>query len=169
MRTHTSICLTFLSVWKYFDGCPDYSGVVTKMVKNNTSNHSSCTSKEYIQSMGKPTSVSWQWFACYKTKYCIHPTNRCDQHPHPDCIYKNEKGQLIAEDEENCIDEYISKGLVGRTANHKCQSATHNSKSPPVLSTVFIDGRFMVSLNTRRVISNLFHCIMQEFHKYARN
>ena len=154
MRTHLSICLTFLSVWKYFDiGCPDHSGVVTKMVKNDTSNHSSCTSKPMLWA---PTTISWNWFPCYKTENCIHPSHRCDQHPHPDCIYKNEKGQLIAEDEENCIDEYISKGLVDKTANLGCQSAKHNSKSPPVLSTVFDDGRFMVSLNTRRVISNNF-------------
>ena len=150
IRTFWSIFLTFLSDWKYFDiGCPDHSSVVTKMVKNDTSNHSSCTSKEYIQSNGIPTSISWQWFPCQKTQNCIHPSNRCNQHPHPNCIYRNEKGQLIAEDEENCLDDYISKGLVDKTANFRCQSATHNSKSPPVVSTVFNDSRFMVSLNTR--------------------
>ena len=142
MRTHLSICLTFLSVWKYFDiGCPDHSGVVTKMVKNDTSNHSSCTSKEYILSNGIPANISWQWFPCYKRQNCIHPTNRCDQHPHPDCIYRNEKGQFIAEDEENCIDEYKSKGLVDRTANLRCQSATHNSKSPPIRSAVLNEAK----------------------------
>ena len=107
------------------------------MVKTNASSHPSCTSKKYIQSNGKSSNISWQQFPCYKTENCIHPINRCDQHPHPDCIYRNDEGQLIAEDEENCMDDYISKGLVEKTANLRCQSATHNSKSPPVMSTVF--------------------------------
>ena len=111
------------------------------MVKTNASSHPSCISKEYITSNGIPANISWQWFPCYKRQNCIHPTNRCDQHPHPDCIYRNEIGQLIAEDEENCIDDYISKGLVDKTANLRCQSAMHNSKSPPVRSTIFNEAK----------------------------
>ena len=46
--------------------------------------------------------VDWKWFACTHTKKCIHFNNRCDSHPHPDCIYKNDHGLLVSEDEEDC-------------------------------------------------------------------
>ena len=47
-------------------------------------------------------SVDWKWFPCNQTKKCIHFNNRCDSIPHPDCIYENENGFMIAEDEEYC-------------------------------------------------------------------
>ena len=44
---------------------------------------------------------------------------RCDLRPHPKCIYENDKGEMIAEDEEGCIEEgkYKSKGLIPQSAN----------------------------------------------------
>ena len=42
---------------------------------------------------------------------------------------------MVAEDEEGCLDEYISKGLKARSANFKCQSPFHNNESQSVLST----------------------------------
>ena len=46
--------------------------------------------------------VDWEWFHCTQTKKCIHINNRCDFHPHPDCIYETEDGLMISEDEEDC-------------------------------------------------------------------
>ena len=66
----------------------------------------------------------------HRTKKCIHPDARCDLHPHSSCTYKNEKGETVAEDEENCKEEYINKGLVPRTVNMECISPIHNMESP---------------------------------------
>ena len=41
-------------------------------------------------------------------------------------------GELIAEDEEGCFDEYKKKGLLAKSADHKCQSPFHNSLTPAV-------------------------------------
>ena len=38
----------------------------------------------------------------------------------------------MAEDEENCNEEYINKGLVPRTVNMECISPIHNIDSPAV-------------------------------------
>ena len=75
------------------------------------------------------------WFPCHKNSKCIHSNSRCDLHPHPDCIYENE-GQMVAEDEEGCFDEYKSKGLVPKSANLECQSPMHNSGSIAIQSIV---------------------------------
>ena len=32
--------------------------------------------------------VDWKWFPCKKAQKCIHIDNRCDLHPHPDCLYE---------------------------------------------------------------------------------
>ena len=53
-------------------------------------------------------------------------------HPHPDCLYENEDGEMVAEDEEGCMEEYKRKGLVTRSANFKCQSPIHNCNSPAI-------------------------------------
>ena len=42
---------------------------------------------------------------------------RCDLRPHPKCIYKNDKGEMLAEDEEGCEEEYKIKGLIDPSAN----------------------------------------------------
>ena len=81
-------------------------------------------------------SVTWQWFACERSQTCIHIDNRCDLHPHPDCLYEDD-GVWVAEDEEDCIDEYKRKNLIQRTATLKCSSAIHNSETPPIKANVF--------------------------------
>ena len=43
----------------------------------------------------------------------------------------------MAEDEENCFDEYKWKGLVARSANLICQSPIHNIESPTIESIAF--------------------------------
>ena len=101
-------------------GCPDKSGVVKDM-----DNNSSCGSQySYRRS---DYDVTWTWFMCKQTGKCIHNTTRCDMHPHPDCLYENEDGEMVAEDEVGCLEEYKKKGLVARSANFKCQSPIHNS------------------------------------------
>ena len=67
-----------------------------------------------------------------RTKKCIHPDTRCDLHPHPACTYLNKKGEKVAEDEENCNEEYINKGLVPRTVNMECVSPIHSIDSPAI-------------------------------------
>lgn len=60
-------------------------------------------------------------------------------HPNPACLYKNEDGDIIAEDEESCIEtgEYKFKGVIKESANFVCQSKFHNERSEAVISTVF--------------------------------
>ena len=38
----------------------------------------------------------------------------------------------MAEDEENCNEEYVNKGLVPRTVNMECISPIHNADSPAI-------------------------------------
>ena len=80
--------------------------------------------------------TSWIWFHCRNTQKCIHIDSRCDLHPNPHCIYEKD-GIMVAEDEEDCIDEYVRKGLVAKTANFICSSPDHNTMSPAVISTTF--------------------------------
>ena len=68
---------------------------------------------------------------------CVHEKSRCDLHPHKDCIYNNTQGQMVAEDEENCLQEYKEKSLIPQTANFECNSTIHNSNSSAILSTVY--------------------------------
>ena len=42
-----------------------------------------------------------------------------------------------AEDEEGCLEEYKTNGLVSPSAEFLCQSKTHNKKSPAILATIF--------------------------------
>ena len=81
--------------------------------------------------------VSWEWFHCEKAQKCIHISGRCDMNPNPACIYKNDEGKMMAEDEENCLDDYVSKGLISNSATYQCQSKSNNEKSLPVMSTVW--------------------------------
>ena len=90
----------------------------------------------YLPDRGPYITVDWTWFSCLKTRKCIHINSRCDLHPHPDCIYEKD-GLLVAEDEEDCFEEYKKKGMVPKSANLICQSPSHNSMSPAILSTVF--------------------------------
>ena len=63
------------------------------------------------------TPADWTWFACSKSRKCIHIRSRCDQHPHPSCVYENIDGKKFAEDEDNCIPEYKEKGFVPKVIN----------------------------------------------------
>ena len=118
--------------WGLYDhsGCPDRSDITM-----NLNEIKECGIK-YVDNSGygeKTIDVSWKWFSCYKTGKCIHANSRCDLRPHPDCIYKNEAGQMVAEDEEGCFKEYKSKGLVTKSPNFECQSAEHNSDTIEIL------------------------------------
>ena len=43
----------------------------------------------------------------------------------------------MAEDEEDCFDDYKWKGLVAKSANLVCQSPNHNVMSPSIQSLAF--------------------------------
>ena len=49
---------------------------------------------------------------------------------------QNDQVEMIAEDEENCLEEYKKKSLIPQTANFQCISPIHNSNSSAILSTV---------------------------------
>ena len=102
------------------------------------------------------------WFPCTKRKKCVHEKSRCDLHPHKDCIYNNTQGQMVAEDEENCLQAYKEKSLIPQTANFECISPIHNSNSSAILSTVSdwttrkfeynaIGGKYLVFVSSRSV------------------
>ena len=75
-------------------------------------------------------------FPCHQKKVCIDKRNRCDLHPLPQCTYFNEtEGKLVAEDEEDCEEEYKYKRLIPRSANYKCESPIHNSNTPELFSS----------------------------------
>ena len=105
----------------------DYSDISMKMQSQDSSSSPSC-GDIYIEPDGVfKHSVTWQWFACERSQTCIHIDNRCDLHPHPDCLSDG-----VAEDEEDCIDEYKRKNVIQRSANLKCPSKIHNCKTPPI-------------------------------------
>ena len=89
--------------------------------------------------------VDWLWFKCEVNKKCIHPKSRCDLHPHPACVYNNtetgknktETGEMVAEDEEGCLQKYRDNGLIDASANLECDSPVHNKDSAAIISTVF--------------------------------
>ena len=86
--------------------------------------------------------VTWRWFHCLQTKKCIHINSRCDLHPHPSCTYKNENGEMVAEDEKNCSDIYKEKGLVSKSSNYECISPIFNKDSAIVLSKEWKDNYY---------------------------
>ena len=147
----TSICARFniistiltLSVslpgWGRPDkGCPDHSDKVKDSEPEPTDDPcggDSYTYYDFLSEKQKTAVVDWDWFYCAQSKKCIHQIGRCDKIPHPNCTFKNEKGETFAEDEVGC--DYISKGLTSNSATHKCQSRSHNEKSSAVLSTVY--------------------------------
>ena len=61
-----------------------------------------CGGETYTSPRGRSYDVTWDWFPCHQKKKCIHSRNRCNLHPHPECIYKK-KGKMIGEDEEGCL------------------------------------------------------------------
>ena len=128
----------------YYSGCPDKSDIVINMTVNDDSNKVSCGDKYFYHdwTIDKTTkvNVNWKWFECHKTEKCIHQNTRCDLHPHPACIYENKKGEMVAEDEENCLSEYKKKGLVGRSASFKCISPFHHKNSQAIRNNLFFDS-----------------------------
>ena len=79
--------------------------------------------------------VTWTWFMCKNNGKCIDNATRCDLHPNEACIYyNNATSEMVAEDEEGCLEEYKRKGLVARSANFRCQSPDHNSMSSAVFN-----------------------------------
>ena len=95
-----------------------------------------CSYRELVnayQHGDKTINVDWKWFHCLQTKKCIHINGRCDLHPHPACTFKNENGEMVAEDEENCSDIYKEKGLVSKSSNYECISPIFNNDSATTL------------------------------------
>ena len=123
----------YLSDWgSPGSGCRKYgdnSDISMKMRPQDSSSPPSC-GNIYIDPVGDQ--YNFPMFSCKRSQTCIHIDNRCDLHPHPDCLYEG-----IAEDEEDCIDEYKRKNLIQRSAIFKCPSAIHNSETLPIKATVY--------------------------------
>ena len=132
------ILSTSLSDWgdANDDGCPDKSDVVKNM--NTDTTKDPCGGETYISPRGASFDVTWDWFPCHRTQKCIHSRNRCDLHPHPECIFENDQGETFGEDEEGCQKEdYQSNALMEQSAIFPCQSETHNKLSPAIESKVY--------------------------------
>ena len=128
-----------LSVWGYADtdkwGCPDKSDIVKDM--NTDTPEDPCGGETYTSPQGYSYDVTWDWFLCHEKNKCIHSSNRCNLHPHPECIYMNRDGEMVGEDEEGCLEDYKTNGLVAPSATFPCQSETHNKLSPAILATFY--------------------------------
>ena len=97
-----------------------------------------CGGETYISPRGASFDVTWDWFPCHRTQKCIHFRNRCDLHPHPECIFENDQGETVGEDEEGCQKEdYQSNALMEQSAIFPCQSETHNWNASAIWSTVY--------------------------------
>ena len=116
-------------------GCPDKSDIVKDM--NTDTPEDPCGGETYTSHIGGPYYVTWDWFPCHQKNKCIHSSNRCNLHPHPECIYMNDKDEMVGEDEEGCLEDYKTNGLVAPSATFPCQSETHNKSSPAILSTIY--------------------------------
>ena len=110
-----------------------------------------CGGESYTSPGEDSYDVTWNWFPCHQKNKCIHSRNRCNLHPHPECIYMK-NGEMVGEDEEGCREEYKTNGLLAPSDNFPCQSNTHNKESPAVLATFFnwtlynLDRNFATSL-----------------------
>ena len=116
-------------------GCQDKSDISQKMTATDASNLTCGDAYKQNNPNNPDWSVDWTWFACHQTQKCIHIDSRCDLHPNIECVYVR-NGVLVAEDEEECFDEYKRKGLISNSANFICQSPLHNTKTPTVLSNM---------------------------------
>ena len=96
-----------------------------------------CGGESYTSPGEDSYDVTWDWFPCHQKNKCIHSSNRCNLHPHPECIYMNRDGEMVGEDEEGCLEDYKTNGLVAPSATFPCQSKTHNESSTAILSTIF--------------------------------
>ena len=93
-----------------------------------------CGGESYTSPGEDSYDVTWDWFPCHQKNKCIHSRNRCNLHPHPECIYMK-NGEMVGEDEEGCREEYKTNGLLAPSDNFPCQSKTHNKESPAILAT----------------------------------
>ena len=129
------------TVWGYpaanysnYPTCDDNSD---KTMNSTMSPNEPCEGSNYLyHGYNIKAPKNWEWFLCMNTQKCIHIDNRCDLHPHSECIYEKD-GVMVAEDEEGCSDEYNRKGLVAKTANVICFSPDHNTMSPAVISNIY--------------------------------
>ena len=75
---------------------------------------------------------------------------------------------MVGEDEEGCLEEYKTNGLVAPSATFPCQSKTHNKESPAILSTIYsyvpnpnvlviMEGVIVNILSTR--CDGIFECL----------
>ena len=142
------------------DGCPDKSDVVKDM--NTDTTKDPCGGETYISPRGASFDVTWDWFPCHRTQKCIHSRNRCDLHPHPECIFENDQGETVGEDEEGCQKEdYQSNALMEQSAIFPCQSETHNKLSPAIWSTVYdwtsklLDRKFRIINSDDSYLNNV--------------
>ena len=64
-------------------------------------------------------------------------------------LFKNEDGDIMAEDEESCIetDEYKSKRIIKESADFKCQSKFHNERSDAVTASIYIADDWTILYN----------------------
>ena len=126
------------------NGCVDHSDVSMVASKTTKPACGNVYTSEYISKLDYPDGipVDWTWFHCKNTQRCIHNSQRCNLHPHPDCIYEKD-GVLVAEDEEECFNEYKRKLLAERSANFICQSPFHNQESKAILSNVGITCKLL--------------------------
>ena len=104
-------------------------------------NNSFC-GNQYSNLWGRDIAVSWTWFLCKRNGQCIHNNTRCDMHPHPSCVYVNENGESVAEDEEGCLEEYKRKGLVAASATLECVSPLHNNDSSSVKANIWNETQY---------------------------
>ena len=117
-------------------GCPDNSGVV-KDLENNSSCGSQYIYRKNYYDQKEINQVDVDWFECRNNSKCVHKNTHCDMHPNPVCVYLNDDGERVAEDEEGCLEEYKKKSLVARSANFMCPSLLHNKDSSPVKATIW--------------------------------
>ena len=82
----------------YDKGCSDKSDISQDMSQEDNALNATCGNK-YTAPWGVIVTVDWKWFPCMKTKKCVHIDNRCDLHPHPDCLY--EKVKIVKESVSN--------------------------------------------------------------------
>ena len=167
-----------LSGWGNPDGtgCPDKSDIVKHM--NTDTTKDPCGGETYTAPNGISYDVTWDWFPCHEKKKCIHSSNRCNLHPHPECIYMNDKDEMVGEDEEGCLEDYKTNGLVAPSATFPCQSKTHNKESPAILATfynqtiyeyvynatVIMEGVIVNILSTRcNIVTSLEQLSLAEF------
>ena len=73
----------------FFDKtCSDKSDISQDMIVENDAIIATCGSIYTPPLHMHQTVVDWKWFPCKKAQKCIHIDNRCDLHPHPDCLYE---------------------------------------------------------------------------------